>query len=100
MAGDSDDEDGLHDSVTVVASDEILRSEVDGESVILDQKSEVYYGINEVGSHLWRQIQEPRTVKELVESTTAKYDVAREECRDDVEEFLTDLLESDLIERV
>ena len=92
--GESDEERAF------VRVENLLVSEVDGESVILDQNSEVYYGINEVGSHIWERVEEPRTVEELVESTSTAYDVSREECREDIEDFLTDLLDAGLVERV
>jgi len=85
--------------VTLRRTGEVLVSEVDGEVVMLDRESDVYYGLNEVGAHIWEQLEEPRSVDELEESTAEAFDVSRVRCREDIQEFLTDLLESDLIER-
>jgi len=97
-AGD-DGEQELGAEVTLRRTGEVLVSEVDGEVVMLDRESDVYYGLNEVGAHIWEQLEEPRTIEELEGSTAEAFDVSRVRCRDDVREFLWDLLESDLIER-
>jgi len=35
------------------------------EAVILDLKSGVYYGLNDVGTRIWHLIQEPKTLNEI-----------------------------------
>lgn len=97
-AGD-DGETELGAEVTLRRTGDVLVSEVDGEVVMLDRESDVYYGLNEVGAHIWEQLEEPRTVDELEGSTAETFDVSRVRCRDDVREFLTELLDSGLIER-
>ena len=92
-------EDGLDGSETLVAKANVLHSTVDDEEVLLDSDTGVYYGLNPVGRFLWHQLQEPRPVADLVERTASEFDVSRSECEEDVREFLTDLVESDLAER-
>jgi hypothetical protein len=98
-SGGDDGTTELESDVTIRRTGEVLVSEVDGEVVMLDRESDVYYGLNEVGAHIWEQLEEPRTVEELEGSTAETFDVSRVRCRDDVREFLGDLLESDLVER-
>lgn len=83
-----------------VATDDILATEVDDERVVLDRETETYYGLNAVGAFLWERLEEPRTVEELEAATATEFDVTKAECRDDIHEFLIDLQEADLIERV
>lgn len=96
--GDGETRDVAAD-VTIERAGEVLVSDVDDEVVMLDRESDVYYGLNEVGAFIWEQLAEPRTVAELEESTAEAFDVSRSRCRKDVQEFLTDLLDADLIER-
>lgn len=99
MGPNAADDPSLDGSERLVAREGILHSTVGDEEVLLDPNSEVYYGLNPVGTYLWDQLQDPRSVGELIERTADEFDVSRSECRDDVREFLADLLESDLVER-
>ena len=90
----------LPDGGPLVRIDGVLDSSVDDERVVLDTDSEIYYGLNEVGAHLWEQLEKPRSVDELVTSTAEEFDVATSECREDVRSFLADLLDVGLVERV
>jgi hypothetical protein len=49
-------------NLVVVASDDQISRDLDGEAVILNMKSGVYCGLNEVGAHIWQLIQEPMSV--------------------------------------
>ncbi len=88
----------IDESSVVVAADHQTSAEVDGESVILDLKEGVYYGLNPVGARIWSEIQEPTAVEEITAAITAEYDVDREQCRRDVISLLQDLEENDLIQ--
>ncbi|RQG89295.1 PqqD family protein [Natrarchaeobius halalkaliphilus] len=88
----------LSDSMTVVATDDHLATSIECETVILQLESGTYYGLNEVASHLWDLLQEPRTVAELHDELCTTYDVSAERCRRDVESTLTNLADIDLVE--
>jgi hypothetical protein len=84
-------------SVVVISSDQIS-SDLAGESVILQLKSGIYYGLNEVGSVIWQLINEPKTVQSLYDAVLAEYEVDTQTCENDVQVLLRDLLEAQLIE--
>ena len=87
----------LTESSVVEAVDHQTSAEVDGENVILDLEEGVYYGLNPVGTKVWKRIQEPMPVGEIVTRITAEYDVEYERCLQDVVALLRDLEEHDLI---
>ncbi len=87
----------LTESSTVKAVDHQTSAEVDGENVVLDLEDGVYYGLNPVGTQVWRRIQEPTSVGEIVTDLTDAYDVDYERCFDDVVSLLEDLAENGLI---
>jgi hypothetical protein len=98
--GSNDERDRtLPEGERFVRTGSAIDSSVDDERVVLDTDSEVYYGLNRVGAYLWKELEEPQTVEELVDSTAVEFDVVPAECRDDVQSFLTDLLEADLVKR-
>ena len=84
-------------SIVVTAKDKRY-SNLNKDTVILDLKSEEYYGLNHVGSTVWHLLQEPRTVSEIQEMILSKYDVEAEECFQDLKAFLESLEIQELID--
>lgn len=85
-------------SSTIVAVREQVSSDLADESVILNLKSGVYYGLNAVGTWIWSQIQQPMTVSSLQDRLLDKYDVDPESCERDLFALLQDLMTAQLIE--
>lgn len=73
-------------------------SEVDGQVVMLNVKKEAYYWLNDVGSAIWKEIEQPCTFGELISRLESAFDVARDECIKDVEPFLRELVQSGVVE--
>jgi len=82
---------------SVVATKDQVCSDLAGEAVILDLKSGVYYGLNEVGASIWNLIQEPRTVNEIQDAILAEYEVEPEQCARDILALLQQLADEGLI---
>jgi len=83
---------------TIVATKEHLSSDLTGETIILNSKSGVYFGLNAVGASIWNLIQEPKTVKEIQDAILAKYQVEPEQCESDILALLQDMQTEGLIE--
>ncbi|AOX02104.1 thymidylate synthase [Moorena producens PAL-8-15-08-1] len=83
---------------TVVAIKEQLSSDFTGETIILNFKSGVYFGLNAVGTSIWNMIQEPKTVNEIRDAILAKYHVEPEQCENDILGLLQELDTEGLIE--
>ncbi len=81
----------------VEAVDHQTSAEVDGENVILDLEEGVYYGLNPVGTQVWKRIQDPMPVGEVVAEITSDYGIERERCFQDVVALLHDLEEHNLV---
>jgi hypothetical protein len=64
---------------------------VGGESVILNYRDGIYYGLNEVGSRVWALVQEPRTILEIRDRLLDTYDVDPESCLQDLLDLLNQL---------
>ncbi|MEM9151034.1 MAG: PqqD family protein [Cyanobacteria bacterium P01_F01_bin.3] len=75
-----------------------VSSELAGESVILNVKTGLYYGLNAVGASIWGKIQSPKTFQELCDAITAEYDVPPEHCVADIHELLEEMIAADLIQ--
>ena len=83
----------------VAAIREQISCDLEGESVVLSLRGGVYYGLNEVAAHVWKLVQEPRTVGEIREALLAEYrDVSPETCTRDLLNLLGQLREWKLLE--
>ncbi len=72
--------------------------ELDGETVILNSRKGMYYGLNEVGGAVWTYIQEPRTFEQIIEMVHSKYEGNIEQMRDDVDGLLRGMAAASLIQ--
>ena len=88
----------LSEYSSVVVTKDQISSDLAGESVILELKSGVYYGLNDVGTRIWNLIQEPRTLNEIRDALVKEYEVDPDHCERDIKALLQKLADSGLIE--
>ncbi len=69
-----------------------------GEAVILNYQSGVYYGLNPVGARIWELIQESKTEGEVHQALLDEYEVDSARCWSDLRPLLTELRQAGLIE--
>lgn len=77
---------------------EQISSELDGEVVILNLSSGVYYGLNEVGNRIWELIQQPLSFEALHAVLVNEYDVSSDICKQELTKLLIELKNACLIE--
>ena len=75
----------------------VLLRELDGESVLLNLDSERYYGLDEVGTHMWEVVTSSATIGAAYEALMAEYDVTPELLAADMRSLLTDLVAHGLL---
>lgn len=75
----------------VIAAPDLMASDLAGELVLLNLADGVYYGLDSVGAHIWRLLDQTPTVRAVVDDVVAQYHVDRVRCEDDVLTFLGDL---------
>lgn len=72
---------------------------IEGETVVLDLAGSRYFSINATGTLLWPLLAEGATRAQLVDAVTARWDVADDAARRDVDAFCADLDAAGLLER-
>jgi hypothetical protein len=87
----------MDDGAVIAVASRVVGTELDGEFVMLDPDSGNYYGLNEVGSTVWRLIASPRRLDEVVAHVCATFEVAPDRCRADVEQLLSELANRQLV---
>jgi hypothetical protein len=82
---------------TVVRVPELIVSELDGETVMMSMENGMYYGMNDIGSHIWPLLDEPCAVADICERLLREFEVGREQCEREVLQFLNQLAEERII---
>ncbi|MBI3589993.1 MAG: PqqD family protein [Candidatus Melainabacteria bacterium] len=85
------------DSILTVSSNQ-LSCDLSGESVILNHKDGVYYGLDNLGTEVWNIIQTPKKLKEVKSYILELYDVDARQLECDLIELVKNLEESGLVE--
>lgn len=89
---------GLSAASVVVASEDQVSTELDGQAVILNLADGVYYGLDPIGARVWAMITEPRPVSELRDAIVQAYEVDADTALSDLLDLLGDLAERGLVE--
>ena len=76
------------DCVATINNENVVSRELEGEAVILNLESGVYFGLNEVGTRIWALIQQYGSLRKVLEAMQQEYEVAPQ------------VLESDLLQLV
>ena len=84
------------ESKKITISEEALSQEVNGETVILDLKSESYFGLDEVGTRIWQLLQEEKDLQKVFDALLQEYDVEAEQLEQDLIELVDKLIEAGL----
>lgn len=64
------------DCLATINDDHVVSRELEGEAVMLNLESGVYFGLDEVGTRIWALIQEHRSLRKVFEAMLREYDVA------------------------
>ena len=87
-------------TTVVCALDDHLSSDLGGETVILHMGEGVYFGLDEVGTVIWKLIQEPRQVAEVCDELRVEYEVEEGRCEEAVLRLLREMSEAGLIKAI
>lgn len=75
----------------------VIYRELSGEVVLLNLQSGVYYGLDPVGSRIWRLLTDRRSTDEVCAVLLDEFDVSPDVLRADVTRIVQELAEQGLI---
>ena len=81
----------------VRVNDDVLFQELQGEAVLLNLNSGMYFGLDPVGTRIWHLIVEKEQLLEITRSMVAEFDVREEKCAEDVLSLVTKLESQGLV---
>jgi len=75
----------------VQVNEDVLFQELQGEAVLLNLKSGIYFGLDPIGTRIWQLFAEHNALSEIAQIITDEYDVARDRCEADLVMLVTEL---------
>ena len=76
-----------------------VSADLGGEMAILDSKSGIYYGLDQVGARVWSLIQENKNLMEIRDCLLEEYEVGSEQLEQDICALIVQLQAKGLIEK-
>jgi Coenzyme PQQ synthesis protein D (PqqD) len=77
---------------------DVLYRVIDDEAVLLNLKTELYIGLDVVGTRMWTVLHESASIEEAYNVLAREYDVAPDDLRADLENLVTELLEQAVVQ--
>jgi hypothetical protein len=78
-------------------NDEVLFQELQGESVLLNLKTGVYLGLDQVGTRVWQLMGQNEVLSAVKTAILQEYDVTEERCSQDLLELIGKMQEQGLV---
>ena len=85
-------------SLQVKPSEDVVWRNLQGESVLLDLKSGVYFGLDAVGTRIWTLLQAHRDLQAVLQELLCEYEVSEEKCASDLLDLVSALAEKGLVQ--
>jgi len=76
---------------------DLLFNTIDAEVVLLSIENSEYYGMDKVGSRIWDILEQPVSLKILIDKLMSEYQVSEQQCTFDTIAFLNKLREKKLV---
>jgi len=80
--------------------EDVLDTEINDQTVMMDIEQGSYFGLNESGTRIWGLLAEPILIGDLCDRLMEEFEVPREQCEQQVVGFLRHLLERGLLQVV
>jgi hypothetical protein len=81
-----------------IRNSEILSTEMDGEVVMMDVDQGFYFSLSSgVGATIWSLLENPVSTAQIIAGVCNEYNTTPDECRTDIEGFVVQLHEKQLI---
>lgn len=81
----------------VKVNENVIFQELQGEAVLLNMDSGVYFGLDPVGTRIWQLFSEHQQLAEIAKIVLAEYDVLENRCNMDLVKLVESLTEQGLV---
>jgi hypothetical protein len=90
---------GLSDDKTICIARNCLMTEVDGDAVLMNTESGMYFGLDSVGTDVMKQLNQPTRLSNLVAALRRTYDASEATIEAGIRPLLEQLIENGLIKQ-
>jgi Coenzyme PQQ synthesis protein D (PqqD) len=95
--GSADATSPIADSTIISRSPSVLTAEVDGEIVMMSIEQGQYFGLDDIGSDIWKRLDSPCAFADLIDRLAADYDADRVSIAADVRSLLESMAARDVV---
>ena len=81
----------------ISASQNQVSGVLNGETILLSSTTNLYYGLDPVGSRMWELIQQPQRLSALCNQLASDFDVELSVCERDIRDLIGKMAEADLV---
>jgi len=85
------------DATLISRSPAVLTAEVDGEVVMMSIEQGRYFGLDDIGSDIWKRLDTPCSFAELIDRLAVDYDADHATIAADVRALLGRMAEQDVV---
>jgi hypothetical protein len=82
---------------TIQRASDVIDAEAGQELVMVSIANGLYYGVSDVAREIWKAIEQPKKVSDLIDDLAAGYNIDRSSCEDQTLAFLDSLLAEGLL---
>jgi hypothetical protein len=76
---------------------DVLCQDLDGEAVLLNLKTGVYFGLDRVGTRVWQLLASHTVLAQILDVMVAEYDVPKERCAEDLIALVNEMQKQELV---
>jgi hypothetical protein len=87
----------LNETTRIAREPSVLTAEVDGETVMMSIQEGQYFGLDDIGSDIWKRLEAPCSFAELVDGLARDYDAERDRIAADVRALLLRMAEHGVV---
>ena len=88
----------LEPQMRVRRIDDVLETDINDATVMMDIDQGRYFGLNDTGTRIWALLAQPIVIRDLCGQLAADFDVPPEQCEQEVLDFLGSLLTRGLLQ--
>jgi Coenzyme PQQ synthesis protein D (PqqD) len=82
----------------VINTSEVTGQVIDGEAIIMNLSTGMFYSTDKAGASIWSWIEQGLSVEEIIAEITTQYDVFEAQARLDLEELVGQLIGENLVQ--
>jgi len=76
---------------------DLSQTEVEGDLVLMDPVQGKYFSTNKVGNDIWNAMENGISHEQLVDTLSNRYNISAQDCAKQIEPFLKQLIDAELI---